>query len=70
MASKQIWWPQPLANFIALIWPRLTVVNLLRLLWLGTVYHGERQVYRSAIATCDWDDWENWVYLSPHSPDC
>ncbi|PWW80306.1 hypothetical protein C7212DRAFT_356479 [Tuber magnatum] len=60
MASKQVQWARRLASLVALIWPHLTAVNLLRLLWLGTVYYNERQVYKSAMATCDWDNWENW----------
>ncbi|RPB05379.1 hypothetical protein L873DRAFT_1825152 [Choiromyces venosus 120613-1] len=67
MASKQIQWPQRLVNFVAFIWLHLTVVNLLRLLWLGTVYYDERLVYKSAMATCDWDNWENWgPETAPH----
>ncbi|CUS14880.1 unnamed protein product [Tuber aestivum] len=60
MASRQVQLARWLASFIALIWPHLTVVNLLRLLWLSTVYYDERHVYKSAMATCDWDNWENW----------
>ncbi|CAZ84803.1 unnamed protein product [Tuber melanosporum] len=60
MASKQVQWPQRLASFPTLIWPHLTMVNLLRLVWLSTVYYDERQVYKSAMAACYWNNWENW----------
>ena len=51
-------------------WARqlLTVVLLLQVVWVYTLYWGERSIYSSAIEACDWRYWERWVYTSsPHT---
>lgn len=44
-------------------WARqlLTVVLLLQVVWIYTLYWGERSVYSNAIEACDWRYWEQWV---------
>jgi hypothetical protein len=39
----------------------LSVAPLLTILWLYTVYWGERTVFNSSINQCQWEQWEQWV---------
>lgn len=41
----------------------LTAPNVLLLIWLGTLWWGERTVFRDSVEACKWDSWENWVSL-------
>jgi hypothetical protein len=34
--------------------------TLLTLLWVYTIYRGERTIYKSSIASCEWSNWEEW----------
>jgi hypothetical protein len=38
-----------------------TVVLLLQVMWIWTLYYGEKLVYTRSIEACDWRYWENWV---------
>ena len=38
-----------------------TLVNALVLLWWVVLYWGERGIFNSAVDSCSWDRWENWV---------
>jgi hypothetical protein len=38
-----------------------TLVNGLVLLWWVVLYWGERGVFNSAVESCNWDKWEDWV---------
>jgi hypothetical protein len=40
----------------------LTLPNALVLLWWVVLYWGESGTFNSAIESCNWDKWENWVY--------
>jgi hypothetical protein len=42
------------------------IPNLLVVLWLFTLWWGERLVFRQSIESCEWGDWEKWV-LAPWS---
>ena len=45
----------------------LTLTNLLRLFWLVLVFWGERHVWSTSFAACDWDTWERWpAGATPH----
>jgi hypothetical protein len=37
------------------------VANLLAVLWMFTLWWGERTVFRDQISQCYWDSWEKWV---------
>jgi len=41
-----------------------TLVNGLVLLWWVVLYWGERGIFNSAVESCNWDKWEDWVRLS------
>lgn len=47
---------------------RLSITTtLLILLWLYTLYWGERSVFKSHIQACDWSSWEQWPQeAAPH----
>ena len=46
----------------ALIFRRLfTVANAVVLMWLFTIWYGERTVFQEAIDRCVWESWEKWV---------
>jgi hypothetical protein len=49
-----------------------TVANALILVWLFTLWRGERTVFQEAIDRCLWESWEKWVcYLrQPRSFTC
>jgi hypothetical protein len=38
-----------------------TTVLLLQLLWIWTLYYGERLIFSRSIDACDWRYWEQWV---------
>tara|TARA_R110002003_G_scaffold126_26_gene11664 strand:- start:33995 stop:36049 length:2055 start_codon:yes stop_codon:yes gene_type:complete len=38
-----------------------TLVNALVLVWWVVLYWGERATFNSAIESCNWESWENWV---------
>jgi hypothetical protein len=38
-----------------------TLANALVLLWWAVLYWGESGAFTSAIESCSWDKWENWV---------
>ena len=40
-----------------------TLVNGLVLLWWVVLYWGERGIFNSAVESCHWDKWEDWVRL-------
>lgn len=43
-------------------WRRMfTLVNILVVLWIYTLYWGERNTFKSAVKSCDWEKWEDWV---------
>jgi hypothetical protein len=44
--------------FVRLIF---SVTNALLLLWIGTLWWGERTVFRDSVKACSWDKWESWV---------
>jgi hypothetical protein len=39
----------------------LTLGKALALLWFIVLYWGERSVFKSSVADCQWENWENWV---------
>jgi hypothetical protein len=46
----------------ALVFRRLfTVANAVVLMWLFTIWYGERTVFQEAIDRCVWESWEKWV---------
>lgn len=45
-----------------------SIANALILLWLFTLWWGERTVFRDSVESCTWDGWERWVSYSRHSP--
>ena len=46
---------------LALLRLVLTIPNLLLLVWLGTLWWGERTVFKDSVQECKWDSWESWV---------
>jgi hypothetical protein len=38
-----------------------SVPNALLLLWIGTLWWGERTVFRDSVKACSWETWESWV---------
>ena len=38
-----------------------TIVNALVVLWLFTLWWGERNVFQESLEMCDWGNWEQWV---------
>jgi hypothetical protein len=38
-----------------------SVANALILLWIFTLWWGERTVFRESLDKCDWNKWEKWV---------
>lgn len=46
---------------LALLRLVLTLPNVLLLIWLGTLWWGERTVFRDSVQECKWDSWESWV---------
>ncbi|KAJ5818842.1 hypothetical protein N7474_004433 [Penicillium riverlandense] len=44
-----------------------TVVNALIILWIFTLWRGERTVFEESLAACTWDNWERWPQdATPH----
>ncbi|KAI5305164.1 Fungal specific transcription factor [Ascosphaera pollenicola] len=44
-----------------------TVQNVLILLWIFTLYWGERKVWKDSIRSCAWEQWESWLAgATPH----
>ncbi|KAF2707568.1 hypothetical protein K504DRAFT_482957 [Pleomassaria siparia CBS 279.74] len=44
-----------------------TLVKVLVVVWLATLYWGERTVFRDSIEACRWENWENWASdANPH----
>lgn len=37
------------------------VANLLVVIWMYTLWWGERTIFQDKILECYWDSWENWV---------
>jgi hypothetical protein len=37
------------------------MANLLVVVWVFTLWWGERTVFQDKISECYWDSWENWV---------
>ncbi|GLI78282.1 hypothetical protein PoHVEF18_006591 [Penicillium ochrochloron] len=52
----------------ALVFRRLfTVANAVVLMWLFTIWYGERTVFQEAIDRCVWESWEKWPQgATPH----
>jgi ethanolamine phosphate phosphodiesterase len=45
----------------------LRISTLVALVWLVAVWWGERGIFHSAVAQCDWSNWERWVETAePH----
>ncbi len=45
-----------------------TIPNALVVLWIWTLWWGERTVFRDSVESCVWSDWEKWVsFTSSHS---
>jgi hypothetical protein len=42
----------------------LSFPHLLVLIWVIALLYGERWVFNSKVASCDWDHWEKWVCLT------
>ncbi|KAF2278133.1 uncharacterized protein EI97DRAFT_414390 [Westerdykella ornata] len=38
----------------------LSVGRILIVIWLVALYYGERGVFKSSVASCEWERWENW----------
>ena len=38
-----------------------TIPNAFVLLWICTLWWGERTVFRDSVESCVWSDWEKWV---------
>lgn len=38
-----------------------SVANALILLWVWTLWWGERTVFRESLESCAWGNWEHWV---------
>ena len=38
-----------------------SVVRVLLVLWIITLYWGERSLFDDALESCRWEDWEDWV---------
>lgn len=46
-----------------------TVANAVVVMWLFTLWWGERTVFQEAFDRCVWESWEKWVcYLRLHEP--
>lgn len=43
-----------------------TIANAIILLWILTLWWGERTVFRESIEACAWENWESWVSCSWH----
>src|SRR4051794_36317220 len=41
----------------------LKIPILLCCLWAWTIWRGERSVFQSSLAECQWHNWERWVYI-------
>lgn len=39
----------------------VTIVNALILLWVWTLWWGERMVFQESLEGCGWGEWEKWV---------
>ncbi|KAL4922408.1 hypothetical protein BDW62DRAFT_172457 [Aspergillus aurantiobrunneus] len=45
----------------------LTITNGLIVLWICTLWWGERSVFRDSVESCAWDAWEKWPSIArPH----
>lgn len=49
------------SSFRALPGRLFTIVNALVVLWLFTLWWGERNVFQESLEMCDWGNWEQWV---------
>ena len=50
---------------LAILRRRLTrLPTLFVLVWLFVLYWGERKLFNDSIDACQWDKWENWVWIS------
>jgi hypothetical protein len=50
-------------------WKRLfSLANALVVTWWFVVYWGERGAFNSAVGSCNWDAWENWVCQGSSAP--
>lgn len=38
-----------------------TIANALVVLWLFTLWWGERTVFQESLEACAWENWEQWV---------
>lgn len=38
-----------------------SIANALIMVWLFTLWWGERTVFRDSVRSCAWDGWERWV---------
>ncbi|EWC44582.1 hypothetical protein DRE_06663 [Drechslerella stenobrocha 248] len=57
IASTRTWWQETRrAGWRG----QASITNLLRLIWIGVVYWGELGSFTSAIARCNWSNWERW----------
>ncbi|KAL1954627.1 hypothetical protein VTO42DRAFT_868 [Malbranchea cinnamomea] len=45
---------------LALLRLVFTIPNLLLLLWVGTLWWGERSAFRDSVRECRWESWESW----------
>jgi hypothetical protein len=41
-----------------------SLVNVIILIWIFTLYWGERTLFSRSIDACDWRHWESWVRSS------
>ncbi len=40
----------------------ISIPNGLIILWIASLWWGERLVFQQSISKCDWNIWERWVY--------
>lgn len=59
---------QSWSDLQAALWTALksifTIANGLIVLWLFTLWWGERTVFQESVETCVWGNWEKWVSLT------
>lgn len=39
----------------------LSLGKVLIVIWLVTLYYGERAMFKSSVGSCEWENWESWV---------
>ncbi|PKY07090.1 cell division control protein/putative DNA repair exonuclease [Aspergillus campestris IBT 28561] len=55
------------SSFRALPGRLFTIVNALVVLWLFTLWWGERTVFQESLESCEWGNWEQWPQdATPH----